>query len=170
MLFTLPICDEFIQLSLLKAQETFLAFHVGKRVETSDRIKVELTKHRETCPKGSIFQCFILISHCEIEGSMLFFIAKQTKFHIFMRENQVLLDGPEGRESFKKFLGKVLNAVPGLATIVGPLAGHLLLQMLHITLINGLCYPCSMHAHCPSDHSLFPWSICHHPNYPFLHT
>ncbi len=136
---------------------------------TSDRIKVELTKRRELS-KGPIFQCFILISHCEIEGSMFFFSVKQTKFHIFIRENQVLLDGPEGRESFKKFLGKVLNAVPALVTIVGSLAGHLLLQMLHTTLINGLCYPCSMHAHCPSDHSLFPWSICHHPNYPLLHT
>ena len=59
---------------------------------------------------------------------------------------------------------------PTLVTIVGPLAGHLLPQMLHMTLINGLCYPCSMHAHCPSDHSLFPWSICCHPNYPLLHT
>jgi hypothetical protein len=54
-LFTLPICDQFLQLSLLKAQETFLAFHVGKRVETSDRIKVELTKHRESCPKKQYF-------------------------------------------------------------------------------------------------------------------
>jgi len=101
---------------------------------------------------------------------MFFLIVKQTKFHIFMRENQVLLDGPEGRVSFKKFLGKVLNAVPALVTIVGSLAGHLLLQMLHMTLINGLCYPCSMHAHFSSDHSVFPWSICYHPNYPLLHT
>ncbi len=44
MLFTEPICDEFLQLNLLNAEETFLAFHLGKRVETSDRIKVELTK------------------------------------------------------------------------------------------------------------------------------
>jgi hypothetical protein len=101
---------------------------------------------------------------------MLFFIVKQSKFHNFIRENQGLLDSPEGRKSLKKFLVKVLNAVPALVTIVGPLAGHLLLQMLHMTLINGLCYPCSMHARCPSDHSLFPWSICHHPNYPLLHT
>jgi hypothetical protein len=55
MLFTLPICDKFLQLSLLKAQETFLAFHVGKRVETSDRIKVELTKHRESCARDQYF-------------------------------------------------------------------------------------------------------------------
>ncbi len=55
MLFTLPICDELLQLSLVKAQETFLAFHVGKRVETSDRIKVELTKHRESCPRDQYF-------------------------------------------------------------------------------------------------------------------
>jgi hypothetical protein len=103
-------------------------------------------------------------------GINVFFIVKQTKFHIFITENQVLLDGPEGRESFKKFLGNVLNPVPTLVTIVGSLAGHLLFQMLHMTLINGLCYPCSMHAHCPSDHSLFPWSICYHPNYPLLHT
>jgi hypothetical protein len=40
MLFTYPICDEFLQLSLLNAQETFLAFHVGKRVETSDELKL----------------------------------------------------------------------------------------------------------------------------------
>ncbi len=44
MLFTYPICDEFLQLSFLKTQETFLAFHVGKSRETSDRMKVELTK------------------------------------------------------------------------------------------------------------------------------
>jgi len=101
---------------------------------------------------------------------MYFFIVKQTKFHIFIKESQAFFNGPEGRESWKMFLVKVLNAVPALVTIVGPLAGHLLLQMLHMTLINGLSYPCSMHAHCPSDHSLFPWSICYHPNYPLLHT
>jgi hypothetical protein len=59
MLFTQPICDEFLQLSLLKAQATFLAFHVGKGVETSDRIKVELTKHRESCPRDQYFNVLV---------------------------------------------------------------------------------------------------------------
>ncbi len=156
-LLTLPICDELIQLSLIKAQETILAFqltkqNVGKVVQ------------------GTNISMFYFNFSLWNRGINVFFIVKQTKFHIFITENQVLLDGPEGRESFKKFLGNVLNPVPTLVTIVGSLAGHLLFQMLHMTLINGLCYPCSMHAHCPSDHSLFPWSICYHPNYPLLHT
>ncbi len=103
-------------------------------------------------------------------GINVIFHCQRNQFHIFIRESQVFFYGPEGRESLKKFLLKVLNAVPALVTIVGPLAGHLLLQMLQMTRMNGLCYPCSMHAHCPSDHSLFPWSICHHPNHPLLHT
>ncbi len=115
---------------------------------------------------------------------MFFSIVKQTKFHVSIGNNQVL-DGSEGNR-LKSLLWRSSTQWPTLVTIVGPLAGHLLLQMLHMTLINGLCYPCSMHDHCPSDHSLFPcqlaiiqtihycihdvghWGSCGHVSFFFL--
>jgi hypothetical protein len=40
---------------LIKSAGNFFGIPVGKRVETSDRIKVELTKHRESCPRDQYF-------------------------------------------------------------------------------------------------------------------
>ncbi len=131
MLFTSPICDEFLQI-------------VGKAVQ------------------GTNISMFYFNFPLWNRGINVFFHCQTKKIHIFIRENQVLLHGPEGKESLKKFLVKVLNAVPALVRIVGPLAGHLLLQMLHMTLMNGLCYPCLMHA--PLSKWPFPLSMVNLPS------
>jgi hypothetical protein len=61
----------------------FLAFLVGKRMETFWQIKIELTKHRESGIVVSIlFQCFVFIFHCETKGLLCFPIIKQIISHL----------------------------------------------------------------------------------------